>query len=73
MGIVKERTEEMIEDAHRISLPHLPPATPEEIERRRALFNEAVAFRERIGPIGISAAELVREVREEAEAESDGW
>jgi len=73
MGVVQDRTEEAIGDARGITLPHMPRATPEEIERRRALFDAAMAFRKRIGSIGITAADLVREVRDEAEAESDGW
>jgi hypothetical protein len=49
----------------RITLPPVPRASVEEIERRRLLFAEAMALRDEIGPIGVSAADLVRQVREE--------
>jgi hypothetical protein len=42
------------------------PVTTEEIERRRALFARTIALREEIGPIGLSADELVRRARDEA-------
>ena len=49
----------------RITIPPIIPPTPEEIERRRALVAKVLALREEIGPIGISTAELIRQVREE--------
>ncbi len=45
------------------------PVAPEEILRRRALFEEAMALRERIGPIGLSTAELIRQDRDKMEEE----
>lgn len=48
-------------------LPPYEPASEEELQRRRELFDHAMAFRERIGPIGITAAELIREVRDDAD------
>lgn len=51
----------------RITLPPIPRASVEEIERRRALFREAMALRDEIGPIGVSAADLVRQVRDESD------
>jgi hypothetical protein len=66
-GVVALDDREMrsLATAPRIKLPELPRATTEEIERRRRLFAEAMALREEIGPIGISAAELVRQSRDE--------
>jgi hypothetical protein len=55
------------ESKPRIKLPSFPPVTPEEIERRRALAERIRARRERIGPIGIPADELTRQVRAEAD------
>lgn len=54
-----------------MQLPPIVPPTPEEIARRRALFEEVMALREKIGAIGLSTAELVREVREEADASNE--
>jgi hypothetical protein len=51
----------------RIKLPDFPPVTPEEIERRRALVARIRERRERIGPIGIPADELIHQVRAEAD------
>lgn len=51
----------------RIELPLLKPASPEEIERRRVLFERAKVLREEIGPLGIRTDELIRQVREEAD------
>ena len=51
----------------RIKLPPFKPVTPEEIERRRARFARMIARRERIGPIGIRADDLVHQVRVEAD------
>ena len=51
-----------------IELPPIVTPTPEEIARRRVLFEEVMALREKIGAIGVSAADLVREVRDEADA-----
>lgn len=51
----------------RIALPEIPRASKEELERRRVLFERAMALRERTGPIPVSAADLVRQVRDEAD------
>ncbi len=51
----------------RIELPPLIPASPEEIERRRVLFERTIALRDKIGPIGIRTDELIHQVREEAD------
>jgi hypothetical protein len=53
----------------RISIPPIIPPTPEEIERRRALVAKVLALREEIGPIGVSTAELSRQVREEEDGD----
>ena len=47
----------------RIKLPDFRPVTPEEIERRRVLFDRMIARRERIGPIGIRVEDLIHELR----------
>ena len=47
----------------RLTLPEIPRATPEEIERRRQLFAETMALRDEIGSIGISTEDLIRELR----------
>ena len=51
----------------KIELPPFKPVTPEEIERRRAIVARIRALREEIGPIGIRADELIRQVRDEAD------
>jgi hypothetical protein len=53
----------------RITIPPSVPPSPEEIERRRALAAKVLALREEIGPIGISTAELIRQVREEEDGD----
>jgi hypothetical protein len=55
----------------KIEMPPIPPPTPEEIARRREVVERIVALRDKIGPIGISTAELIRQVREEGDG--DGW
>ncbi len=62
-GMEKARTIE------RIPIPRIDRPTPEEIERRRALSAEVVALREKIGPIGIPADELLRHAREDTDDE----
>ena len=47
----------------KIKLPEFPPVTPEEIERRRAVFARTIALREQIGPIGVDVADLIHELR----------
>jgi hypothetical protein len=46
-------------------LPPYEPASEEELQRRRALFERTMAIRESIGPIGIDPAQLIRELRDE--------
>ncbi len=55
----------------RIKLPDFPPVTPGEIERRRVLAARIRARRERIGPIGVPADELIHQVRAEADDQSE--
>ena len=47
----------------RIKLLPFKPVTPEEIERRRALFASTIARRERIGAIGVRVDDLIHELR----------
>ncbi len=47
----------------KIVLPPDEPITPEEIERRRALVARIRALRDEVGPIGISADDLIHELR----------
>lgn len=42
-----------------IDIPPIVPPTPEELARRRALFDEIARIRERIGPIGTNAVDLI--------------
>lgn len=42
-----------------IGFPSIVPPTPEELARRRGLFDEIARIREHIGPIGTSAVELI--------------
>lgn len=51
-----------------IHIPRIERPSPEEIERRRALFAKVMERRERIGPIGISSDELLHLAREDADA-----
>lgn len=47
-----------------IILPPYHPPTAEELERRRALGERARAIRKRIGPLGFSVIDLIREDRD---------
>lgn len=47
----------------KITLPDLSPPTPEEIDRRRALFKRMIEHRDKIGPIGIPTQDLIHELR----------
>jgi hypothetical protein len=47
----------------KITLPDLSPPTPEEIERRRALFERTIERRDKVGPIGIPTEDLIHELR----------
>ncbi|MDP9362970.1 MAG: hypothetical protein M3Q10_01850 [Chloroflexota bacterium] len=47
----------------KLTLPDLSPPSPEEIERRRKLFNETMALREEIGPVGVRVEDLIHELR----------
>jgi hypothetical protein len=55
----------------RIKLPPFKPITPEELARRRALFARVIERRERIGPIGVPADDLVHAIRVEADGIED--
>ena len=48
----------------RIEVPPLKRATPEEIARRRKLFEGVLRLREGMPPPGFDAAELIRELRD---------
>jgi len=43
----------------RIEVPLFQPATPEEIERRRIVVERILRRRDRVGPIGIRADDLL--------------
>lgn len=43
----------------KLELPPAPPVTPEELERRRRVFDEMVALSEKIGPINATLQELL--------------
>lgn len=58
-----ERATETATTLRKIKLPDFPPVTPEEIERRRALFKRTIEHREKIGPIGIPIEDLIHELR----------
>lgn len=51
-----------------IAPPPQGPITPEELDRRAALYEATMRLRAEIGPIGITAAELIRKARAEEEA-----
>ncbi|HEY7033204.1 MAG TPA: hypothetical protein VH482_17830 [Thermomicrobiales bacterium] len=55
----------------KIKMPPIPPPTTEEIERRREVVSRIIALREKIGPIGISTSDLIREGRDEADGIDD--
>lgn len=48
----------------RMILPAYKPPTAEALEKRRALGKAAKKLRERIGPLGFSVTDLIREDRE---------
>jgi len=48
-----------------------PPPTPEELERRRKVVDEALAQRNAMPPLGISTNELVRQARRDLEERYD--
>lgn len=52
----------------KIKLPPIKPVTPKQLERRRKVVARILELRRKIGPIGIPAADLVREAREEGSA-----
>lgn len=47
----------------KIKLPDLSPPSPEEIERRRVLFERMRRRRDAIGPIGIKIEDIIHELR----------
>ncbi|HEY7030312.1 MAG TPA: hypothetical protein VH482_03245 [Thermomicrobiales bacterium] len=67
MGQFDELERRSVATLTRIELPTIPRASAEEIERRRTLFAQAMALRDEIGPIGLSAADLVRQSRDESD------
>jgi hypothetical protein len=50
-----------------IELPPFPELTPEELRRRGEAIDRMRANRDKIGPIGISTSDLIRQVRDELE------
>lgn len=60
----------MSDTLYRIEIPPPEPVTPEEIERRRKLFDEVMRLRKTMPPLGFDAAELIRELRDEVELEN---
>jgi hypothetical protein len=50
-----------------LEIPPSEPVSQEEIERRRDLFAQVMARRATIGLIGISAEELIHQVRDETD------
>lgn len=48
----------------RIVLPPCKPPRPEELERRRALAEEVRVLRKKIGPLGHSVTDFIREDRD---------
>jgi hypothetical protein len=46
-----------------IEIPPDEPVTEEEIARRRALYDEAMALRVEMKPLGMTTAELIHQVR----------
>jgi excisionase family DNA binding protein len=48
-------------------LPYRWPPTKEELERRRKVIDEMLAYRDSMPPLGISTTELLRESRRELE------
>jgi hypothetical protein len=59
------RTPELEAALARIELPPEVPVTEEEIARRRVLYDEAMALRAEMRPLGISTADLIHQVRGE--------
>lgn len=51
----------------RIPIPEYVPPTEEELKRRQELAAKIAQLREKIGPIGIRADELLHQARAEAE------
>lgn len=49
----------------RVEVPPLVRATPAEIVRRRALFEQTMELRDKIGPIDIPSDELIHQARAE--------
>jgi hypothetical protein len=56
-----------LERIRAIKLPPIPDPTPEEIRRRAEAIARMRENRDKIGPIGISTSELIRQVRDELE------
>ncbi|MGH2559191.1 MAG: hypothetical protein ACRDJH_09010 [Thermomicrobiales bacterium] len=66
--MVHEPLAESKSTVRRVALPPLEFPSPQEIHRRRILFERAMVLRAEIGPIGINTDELVHQAREEADA-----
>lgn len=50
----------------RRDIPDIVPVTAEEIERRRRIVERILRRRERVGPIGIRADDLLHAARDES-------
>lgn len=58
----------ILDSGWRLELPPPEHLSEEELERRRKLYDEVMRLREKIGPIGIRADELIHQAREEDDA-----
>jgi hypothetical protein len=56
-----------IENLPRVPIPPAKQATPDELAHRREAIARILELRERIGPIGIAADDLIHEARQESE------
>lgn len=62
---INEQTEAMI--LLRRDIPPVIPPTDKELERRRNVIQRILRRRERVGPIGIRADDLLHEARADSE------
>lgn len=66
MGTAQSETV-AIRETSVVAVPSQGPIAPTEIERRRALYKRVIARRARMEPLGVSASELIRQVRDEVD------
>ena len=50
-----------------VIIPPFKSASPEELDRRKALRKQAALLRELMPPLGMTTSELIRQVRDDAE------